>query len=154
MPSRVRCWACYSPSLPWRFSAGEQAMSITPIIFVLIILLFGFDSIGKSRPDENTITAYNKSISLLLGSPARIASTEGGRCKRLARITRRSLACALAEPHSAGRIATHENKHLHATQLLPLATTGWRGDISDRKERRNNSTYDKDDLLSRSRNDG
>jgi len=27
----------------------EQAMSITPIIFVLVILLFGFDSTGQVR---------------------------------------------------------------------------------------------------------
>jgi len=42
-------------------------MSLAPIIFALVILLFGFDSAGKSRPDENTITAYNKSTSLLSG---------------------------------------------------------------------------------------
>ena len=27
----------------------EEAMSITPIVFVLIILLFGFDSTGQVR---------------------------------------------------------------------------------------------------------
>jgi hypothetical protein len=43
----------------------EEAMSMTPIIFVLVIFLFGFDSAGNTRPDENAITAYNKSISLL-----------------------------------------------------------------------------------------
>ena len=33
----------------------EEAMSITPIIFVLVILLFGFDSTGqvKSRRQHN-----------------------------------------------------------------------------------------------------
>jgi hypothetical protein len=33
-------------------SLTEEAMSITPIIFVLVILLFGFDSPGqvKTRP--------------------------------------------------------------------------------------------------------
>ena len=31
-------------------------MSITPIVFVLVILLFGFDSTGQSRPAGNTIT--------------------------------------------------------------------------------------------------
>jgi hypothetical protein len=33
----------------------EQAMSITPIIFVLVILLFGFDSAGqvKARRKHN-----------------------------------------------------------------------------------------------------
>jgi hypothetical protein len=36
-------------------SLTEQAMSITPIIFVLIILLFGFDSAGqvKARQEHN-----------------------------------------------------------------------------------------------------
>jgi hypothetical protein len=33
----------------------EEAMGITPIVFVLIILLFGFDSIGqvKTRQQRN-----------------------------------------------------------------------------------------------------
>jgi len=33
----------------------EEAMSITPIIFVLVILLFGFDSAGQinTRPKHN-----------------------------------------------------------------------------------------------------
>jgi hypothetical protein len=33
----------------------EEAMSITPIVFILVILLFGFDSTGqvKSRPKHN-----------------------------------------------------------------------------------------------------
>jgi hypothetical protein len=44
----------------------EEAMTLAPIIFVLVILLFGFDSAGQVQdPPENTITAYNKSISLL-----------------------------------------------------------------------------------------
>ena len=38
----------------------EEAMSITPIIFVLMILLFGFDSTGRSRPAGDTITASKK----------------------------------------------------------------------------------------------
>ena len=28
----------------------EEAMSLTPIIFILVILLFGFDSTGQVRP--------------------------------------------------------------------------------------------------------
>ena len=35
----------------------EEAMSITPIIFVLVILLFGFDSTGQVKTRRNTITA-------------------------------------------------------------------------------------------------
>jgi hypothetical protein len=36
-------------------SLTEQAMSITPIIFLLVILLFGFDSAGqvKTRRQHN-----------------------------------------------------------------------------------------------------
>jgi hypothetical protein len=52
-----------SARLPGRgnfLSMIEEAMSMTPIIFVLVIFLFGFDSAGKSRPDQNTIMAYNK----------------------------------------------------------------------------------------------
>jgi len=30
-------------------SVIEEAMSITPIIFVLVILLFGFDSVGQAK---------------------------------------------------------------------------------------------------------
>ena len=38
----------------------EEAMSITPIIFVLVILLFGFDSADRSRPTGNTTTANDR----------------------------------------------------------------------------------------------
>src|SRR5205814_10202124 len=60
----------YSARLPRRgdfFSLTEQAMSITLIIFVLVILLFGFDLTEHARDlAGTTITAYNKAISLLL----------------------------------------------------------------------------------------
>jgi hypothetical protein len=52
LPSRVRCSAFWSPSSPWRFSAGEQAMSTISIVFALIILLFGFDP-PKDQKSEN-----------------------------------------------------------------------------------------------------
>jgi len=42
-----------SARLPRRgdfLSMIEEAMSITPIVFVLIILLFGFDSAGQVEP--------------------------------------------------------------------------------------------------------
>jgi hypothetical protein len=47
-----------SPRLPRRgdfLSLTEQAMSITPIISLLVILLFGFDSAGqvKARRQHN-----------------------------------------------------------------------------------------------------
>ena len=38
----------------------EKAMSITPILFVLIILLFGFDSICQVEIPRDTITANEK----------------------------------------------------------------------------------------------
>jgi len=38
----------------------EEAMSITPIIFVLVILLFGVDSPDRSTPAGNTITANDR----------------------------------------------------------------------------------------------
>jgi len=38
-----------SASWPRRFFVDEEAMSITPIIFVLVILLFGFDSAGQAK---------------------------------------------------------------------------------------------------------
>jgi len=38
----------------------EEAMSLTPIIFVLVILLFGFDSTGQVKTAGNTITATKK----------------------------------------------------------------------------------------------
>ena len=38
----------------------EEAMSLTPIIFVLVILLFGFDSTGQVKTAGNTITARKK----------------------------------------------------------------------------------------------
>ena len=37
----------------------EEAMSITPIIFVLVILLFGFDSAGQVTAGK-TITANDR----------------------------------------------------------------------------------------------
>jgi len=39
-------WSAFSPR---RFFVDEEAMSITPIIFVLVILLFGFDSAGQAK---------------------------------------------------------------------------------------------------------
>jgi hypothetical protein len=44
-----------SASWPRRFFVDEEAMSITPIVFVLVILLFGFDSTGqiKTRRKHN-----------------------------------------------------------------------------------------------------
>jgi hypothetical protein len=39
----------------------EQTMTITPILFILIILLFGFDLTGHVEiPRETTITANEK----------------------------------------------------------------------------------------------
>ena len=54
LESVARC----SPRFPHRgdfLSMIEEAMSITPIIFVLVILLFGFDSAGqiKTRRKHN-----------------------------------------------------------------------------------------------------
>ena len=44
----------------------DKAMSITPIILVLVILLFGFDSTEHARDLAGTrTTVYNKSISLI-----------------------------------------------------------------------------------------
>jgi hypothetical protein len=48
-PSQVRCLVFCSASWPRRFFVDEEAMSITPIIFVLVILLFGFDSAGQAK---------------------------------------------------------------------------------------------------------
>jgi len=45
-------WSAFSPR---RFFVDEEAMSITPIIFVLVILLFGFDSAGQADPPETQI---------------------------------------------------------------------------------------------------
>jgi hypothetical protein len=45
----------------------EEAMSITPVVLLLVILLFGFDLTEHARDlAGTTITAYNKAISLLL----------------------------------------------------------------------------------------
>jgi NADPH:quinone reductase-like Zn-dependent oxidoreductase len=42
------------PRTPGRdFSGIDEAMSITPIVFVLIILLFGFDSAGPVKRHQN-----------------------------------------------------------------------------------------------------
>ena len=38
----------------------EETMSITAIIFVLVILLFGFDSAEQVNPAGNTITANSR----------------------------------------------------------------------------------------------
>ncbi len=38
----------------------EEAMSTTLIVFILIILLFGFDSTGQVKTAGNTITAKKK----------------------------------------------------------------------------------------------
>jgi hypothetical protein len=54
--SEVRCSVFCSASWRRRFFVDDgTTMSITPIIFVLVILLFGFDSTGevKTRRQHN-----------------------------------------------------------------------------------------------------
>jgi hypothetical protein len=46
---RVRCSVFCLVSSRRRFFVDEEAMSITPIILVLVILLFGFDSAGQAK---------------------------------------------------------------------------------------------------------
>jgi hypothetical protein len=43
----------------------QEAMSITPIIFVLVILLFGFDSAGQVRSAGNTANDHTRDVRLL-----------------------------------------------------------------------------------------
>ena len=40
----------------------EEAMSITPIIFVLVILLFGFDSTGQVESPPATRSRLTRSV--------------------------------------------------------------------------------------------
>ena len=40
----------------------EEAMSITPIIFVLVILLFGFDSTGQVKSPPATRSRLTRSV--------------------------------------------------------------------------------------------
>ena len=54
----------------------EEAMSITLIIFVLVILLFGFDSAGHVKTRRNTITANGRTRDVrVLKSRRRLIST-------------------------------------------------------------------------------
>jgi len=43
----------------------EEAMSITPIVFVLIILLFGFDSARTGRAGRKHLTANDRTRDIL-----------------------------------------------------------------------------------------
>jgi len=63
----ARCSA-WHPGRGGFLSMMEGAMSVAVILFLLIILLFGFDSTEHARDlARTTIAAYNRSISSLLG---------------------------------------------------------------------------------------